>query len=248
MLSVCVFGQKGKTAPDTTSAKPTESNERSIAAGTSIEGQLQSTINVKKAKVGDEVVLKTARAITQNGKTLVSKGSILIGRVTEVVERTSSINVSRLSVIFDRIRSGGLSSPISVSISSIASASNSASIGDTAGFDSMMGSSPTASAGRTGSNGGGLLGGVTGTAGGVLGSTTNVVSGVGSTVGNTVQNTTGSVGRSLGNIKISNSVNGSISSGTSISAADRNIRLEKGLTMTLQLNDSVNLSDKKGNL
>ena len=55
-----------------------------LQSGTQLAAQLQSTLDVRKAKVGDQVVLKTTEAIKTGGRTVVNKGARLIGRVTEV--------------------------------------------------------------------------------------------------------------------------------------------------------------------
>lgn len=219
-----------------------------INSGTSIEGQLQSSLDVKKAKVGDEVVLKTTKSIKQDGQVVVPKGSRLIGRITDVQEKTKSNGTSRLGMVFDRVENKDMSSPISASIVSIINVASNARLSDTANADVFGSSSSNASARSTGggSSGGGLLGGaggvvggVTGSAGNVLNTTTNTIGGVAATTGQTVGTTTGSTVRTVNGIQITNSVDGSLQSGSSLSAANRNIRLEKGVTLQLLVNSSV---------
>src|SRR4051812_11009840 len=55
-----------------------------LQSGTQLSGQLQNSLDVQKAKVGDQVVLKTTSAVKENGRVVVDRGSRLIGRVTEV--------------------------------------------------------------------------------------------------------------------------------------------------------------------
>jgi trimeric autotransporter adhesin len=211
-----------------------------IGQGTRIDGELQNKVDVKDARVGDQVVLKTTKAIKSGGETVVPKGSRLIGRITDVQQRTKANGGSRLGMVFDRIEGKGLSSPISASIVSITNAAASGRIADTAEADLSGSSATSANAGRsTGGSGGGLLGGVTNTVGGVLNTTTQTAGGVTNTAARAVDSTTGAVGRTINGIQISNSASGSAGAATTLSSRDRNIRLEKGVTIGLQVNSSV---------
>lgn len=247
ILSVFGFGQKQRPATASTAASGSASNKSSLSSnkgvmlgsGTAVSGELQNTLDVRKARVGDPVLLKTTRAIKQNGETIVPKGSSLIGHVTEVSQKTKSNGSSRLGMVFDRVEGKNLSAPISASIMSITNAGGGADLGSTADAD-VFGSSTTSAraSGGSSSGGGGLLGGVTNTAGSVLNNTTNTVGDVTNSVGQTVGNTTGTLGRTVNGIQISNSVSGSVQTGTTLSAAGKDIRLEKGATMQLQLNSA----------
>lgn len=245
-VGVFGFGQKQKQQPDSVDG-PKSTDRSSVSgvmldSGTRIDGQLQSTVDVKKSRVGDEVVLKTTKSVKQNGQTMVPKGSRLIGRITDVQQKSKSNGASRLGMIFDRIEGRNLAAPISASIVSITNASASSRLGDSADAD-IFGSSSTSARASGGSSssggGGGLLGGVTNTVGGVLNTTTQTVGGITNTAGQTAGNTAGSLGQTINGIQISSSVNGSVQSGTTLSAANRNIRLEKGVMIGLQLNNSV---------
>lgn len=211
-----------------------------LDSGTRIDGQLQSTVDVKKARVGDEVILKTTRSIKQNGKTIVPKGAKLLGRVTEVAQRSKQNSVSRLGMIFDRLQGGSLSTPINASIVSVTNTAANARILDDSADVFGSSSTTTSGSGSTQTRGGGLLGGVTNTVGGVVNTTTQTVGGATNSVVNTAGNTVGSTTGTLANgIQISNSTSASAQTGTTLSAANRNIRLEKGATIQLQLNSSV---------
>lgn len=215
----------------------------SLDSGTRIEGQLQNAVDVKKARVGDEVILKTTKAIKQNGQTVVPKGAKLLGRVTEVAKRTKENGTSRLGMVFDRIQGGDLSAPINASIVSVTNAVASTRVADAADADVFGSSSTSTRASGSPSTGssGGLLGGVTNTVGGVLNTTTQTVGGVTNSAGSTVGSTAGAVGRTVNGIGISNSAgaSGSAQTNSTLSAANRDIRLEKGATIQLELNSSV---------
>lgn len=210
-----------------------------LESGTSLSGELQSTVDVKKAKVGDQVVLKTTKAVKQNGETIIPKGSNLIGRITEVQQKTKQNGASRIGMVFDRVQGKNLSAPISASIVSITNAQAASSLGDT--LDSgIAGSSTTSgrasSSGSGSSAGGGLLGGVTNTVGGVAGTATNTVGSVTNTAGQTVGSTVGTVGRTVNGIQISSAVSGSAQSSTTLSSPNNNIKLEKGVMFQLRFN------------
>jgi hypothetical protein len=224
-----------------------------------LAGQLQNSIDVRRAKVGDQVVLKTTQAIKSDGRTVVSKGSRLVGHVTEVAQRSKGNSESRIGILFDRLENGSLQMPIAATITSItsgnANASARANNEDLIGADAMAsGSARSTSSARSssGSSNGGLLGG----AGGVVNSTASTVGGVvggtTSAVGSTVDSTTSAVGssangvgRSLGGIQISQSSSTSVEGGSVLSLQGGNLRLEKGTNFNLVLTQSASAGAAK---
>ena len=242
------FGQKTNSANETNakqqnkvSSKNKKSNDTSILkTNTALEAQLQQTLDVKNSKIGDEVVLKVTQSIKQNGEVVVPKGAKIIGRVTEVQEKTKSNAMSKLGVVFDRIEGKNLNAPISATITSITNVASSASAGnDLFSSDTSANSSSTATVSKSGSSGGGLLGGVTNTVGGVVNTTTNTVGDVTNTAGNTVGGATRTVGKTVSGIRISQSANASASGSTTLSAENKNLKVEKGATFRLFVNESV---------
>ena len=214
--------------------------------GSSIQAELQNDVDVKRSKIGDQVVLKTTKAIKRGRDTVIPKGTNLIGRITEVQQRTKDNASSRIGMVFDRIEGKNLSAPISASIVSITNAQAAASVGDTldTGLSGGTSTSSSVSGGQGGSAGGGLIntvggvtstvGGVTNTVGSIAGTATQTVGSVTNTAGQTVGSTTGSLGRTLSGIQISQSASGSAQSSTTLSSPNRNIKLEKGVMFQLQ--------------
>jgi hypothetical protein len=239
LLSVAGFSQKQKKNPNDADApvKQNSGEKVLLQSGTNLEAQLQSTLDVKKSKVGDEVVLKTTKAIKQNGETIIPKGTNLIGRVTEVQQKTKNGGMSKIGMVFDRIEGKNLSAPISASIVSVTNTAARANVSDMLSSD--VSSSSSSSSSSSTSSGGGLLSGVGNTVGGVANTTTQTVGGVTNSVGRTIGDTTQTVGRTINGIQISKSVSGSAQSSTTLSSADKNMRVEKGATFQLQLNGSV---------
>jgi hypothetical protein len=225
------FAQKG-------SSKSSNDGLR-LDSGTSVNAELQSAVDVKRSKVGDQVILKTTKAVKQGGQTVIPKGASLIGRITEVQQKTKQNAVSRLGMVFDRVQGKDLAAPISASIVSITNAQAAANLDDTldTGAASSTSSSGRASSGgQGGSAGGGLLGGVANTVGGVTGAATQTVGGVTNTAGQTLGNTAGPLGRTINGIQIS--AGGSAQSSTTLTSADRNIKLDKGVTFQMRLNEN----------
>lgn len=251
LLSVFCFAQKQKNTPEVVdgntsktenqnSRKTTQNDDVLLQSGTSIEAQLQQTLDVKKAAVGDEVVLKTTKTIKQNGEVVVAKGSQLIGRVTEVQQKTKNNAQSKLGVVFDRIEGKNLSAPISATIVSITQANANTGISDTLNSDISGSSSNSGSVSRTNSGGGGgLLGGVSNTVGGVVNTTTGTVGGVTNTAGQTLGGATQSLGRTLNGIQLSQSSSTTANGATTLSTQNKNLRVEKGVMFQLRLNESV---------
>lgn len=214
-------------------------NRTMIQAGTQLAAELQSTLDARKARVGDQVLLKTTKAIKAEGQTVVKKGARLIGRVTEVEQKTKANATSQVSVLFESIESGSLAIPITATITSITSGRAAARANDDAMFEGSARSNTSAST----QSGGGLVRGVTNTATGVVG---GVVGGTTSAVGSTVNSTTGAVGntaggltRSLGRIQISESTSASAEGGSTLSLRGDNLRLEKGTHFNLVVNQSA---------
>jgi len=210
---------RGDASNQTSSAASAGNKSISLDSGTRLAGELQSTIDARKAKVGDQVILKTTQAIKSQGRTVVSKGSRLIGHVTEVSQKSKSNGESRVGLLFDRLEGGSLNMPIAATITSVVNgaASARANDGDISGSDASSSTSSRASSGGSRSssaNNGGLLGGAvnstTSTVGNVVGGTTAAVGSTVDATTNVVGNTATGVGRSLGGIQISESSDTSV--------------------------------------
>ncbi|HEX8129137.1 MAG TPA: hypothetical protein VF527_08560 [Pyrinomonadaceae bacterium] len=221
-----------------------------IASGTQLAAQLESTLDARKARVGDRVVLRTTETLKSNGQVLAKKGARLVGRVTDVQQRTKSNAESRIGLVFDRLESGSLTTPISATITSITQANAHAhTSGDDFGADSDLRSTSSARGGSSrsgGSNsGGGLLGGVTNTAGGVLDTTTRAAGDTVSGATGAVGSATNSVGRTVSGIRISESTSVTAEGGSTLSLTGNNLRLEKNTTFRLVLNQSAGVGDNQ---
>lgn len=230
---VCA-AQKSNSNASTTNGNNTSASRNggdvTLQSGTQIAAQLQNSLDVQKARVGDQIVLKTTSAIKQNGKVVVNKGSRLVGRVTEVQKKAKGSSTSKVGILFDRLENGKMTLPIEATISSITRAQTNAGINDTINSD-ISGNSSTRSSTRSQGNGG-LLGGVTNAVGGVVNTTTQTLGGATDSVGQTL-------GGTLREIQISQSSSASAEGGSMLSLTGGNLRLEKGTTFNLLLSESV---------
>jgi hypothetical protein len=256
IVAICTaaFAQKTTNSGNVTAANQTSAQKQGrqidLQSGTQLAAQLQNTVDARNAKVGDRVVLKTTQAIKQDGQVVIPKGAQLIGRVTDVQQKTKATGESHIGLLFDRLRSGSTEVPITATILSItqtrARAQN-----DNLGMesDAMAQSSAGSRSSAGGSRGnGGLLGGVGNTVGGVVNTTTSTVgnvagsttSAVGSTVGSTTS-TAGNLTGSLSGLQISQSTSASAQGGSTLSLTGRNLRLDSGTTFNLAVSNSTSV-------
>src|SRR5918999_6451925 len=176
--------QKTKTSGSTTANNETSVSKQgrqvNLASNTALAAQLENSLDARRAKVGDRVVLKTTQAVKQNGEVIVPKGAKLIGHVTEVQQRTKSNGESRIGIAFDRLQKGALDMPITASIVSITQARSQTRAMDSSVESETMASSSTSTTTRSsgGQGSGGLLGGVGNTVGGAVNTTTSTVGNV----------------------------------------------------------------------
>jgi hypothetical protein len=239
----------GSAAAGNETSVSKQGRQVNLASNTALAAQLENSLDARRAKVGDQVVLKTTQAVKQNGEVIVPKGAKLIGRVTEVQQHTRSSGESRIGVAFDRLQKGALDMPITATVVSITQARSQTRAVDSTLESETMSSSGTRTTTRSssGGQGGGLLGGVGNTVGGVTNTTTTTVgnvagtttNAVGSTVGATT-NTAGNLTGSLKGLQITQSGGASAEGGSSLRLNTGNLRLESGTTFNLLVSSSTN--------
>ena len=240
----------GSAAAGSDTAVSRQGRQVNLQSNTQMAAQLENSLDARHAKVGDRVALKTTQAVKQNGEVIVPKGARLLGRVTEVQQRTKANGESRIGVVFDRLQKGGLDMPITATIMSITQARAQARAGDSSIDSDMMSSSSARSSAGQSSGGqrgnGGLLGGVGNTVGGVVNNTTSTVgnvagattNAVGSTVGATTS-TTGNLTGNLRGLQITQSTGASADGGTTLSLGSGNLHLDSGTTFNLLVSSST---------
>ena len=186
----------GSASASSSGAAQGNSSSAAIADGTAINAALSSPVDSKKAKEGDEVNAKTTEAVKSQGKTVLPKGTKLVGHVTRASARGKGDAESSLGIAFDKaILKGGEEVPLSGSIQALAAAQSAASV---AGSDvDAMGSAGGYGGGSAG-GGRGVVGGATSAAGGTVGAVTNTAGNVGSTAGGAVDATARTTTRAAG--------------------------------------------------
>jgi hypothetical protein len=96
-----------------------------LPTGTAVNAQLNSSVDSKKAKVGDKVEARTTEEIKYAGKTIVPIGAKLEGHVTEATARSKGDSGSTLAIQFDKaIPKKGEEISLNVAILAIAAPQN----------------------------------------------------------------------------------------------------------------------------
>jgi len=253
-LAACAAGSYAQTqtgaraSGDHSTSVSRQGRQLNVASGTRLTGELQNTLDVSKARVGDRVVLKTTEAVKQNGETVVKKGAQLVGRVADVQKHARASANSSVTILFDRLQSGSLSTPISVTIDSITQAATRARAGsDDFGTDSSASgrASGRASSGGSAGSGGGLLGGVTGAVGSTVGGVTGAAGDVLGTTTETVGGVARGAGSTLSRVQITQSAGLSAEGGSTLSLSGGNLRLEKGTTFRLTVRESASVNERQ---
>ena len=244
----------GNASASTSASAQNGQANGSLATGTAFNAALSSPIDSKKCKPGDPVNAHSTEAVKSEGKTVIPKGSKLVGHVTQASARGKGESESSLGIVFDKaILKNGQEIPLNAGIQAIASAQSSASA---AGSDlDTMGAS---AAGSGMAGGRSPLGGVASTAGGAAGTVTNTAANVGGVAGGTVNSAANAGGSIAGTSKgavgglntagqlTSNSqgvfgLNGlnlsaagsNATEGSVITSAGKNVHLESGTRMLL---------------
>jgi hypothetical protein len=116
----------GAQTSSSASAAPSASADNarlnaSLADGSPIVAELSSSVDSKKIKQGDAVTARTTADIRADGKTIIPKGTKLIGHVTEAAARAKGGADSTLGIAFDKaVLKGGEELPLNVAIVAVA--------------------------------------------------------------------------------------------------------------------------------
>jgi len=228
-----------------------QSSSITLDAGSQISAELTSALDLKKAKPGDSFKMKTTKAVKSQGKEIISKGSTITGHIQQV---TTVDKTTQATLVFDQLqdKKTQTSSALSAVVTTIAKPASATAM---AQEDTMTSVSPsTRSQPRSSQQGsqqsGGLLGGVTQTVGGVTQGVTQTAGGVtqpviGATgqLGSTMNSTTGaSLGTAGGLIQITNDTATSATSGSTLTMANRNAKLETGTQFLLQTTSALTIT------
>lgn len=236
--------QAGKTSAQTSSSSSASSsasaNSRQanagLASGSTFNAALTSPVDSKKCKPGDPVHARTSEPAKSDGKTVLPRGTKLVGHVTQASSRANGDSESALGITFDRaILKDGEEVPLNVAVQAIASAQSVASSND---LDAMgaAGAGVAGSGMASGRSGGG---GLVSTAGGAVGAVTNTASSVGGVAGgvdSTLSSATGVAVASQGAV-------GGLNAAGQLTSNSRGVFGMNGLNLT-----SVAASDAQGSV
>ena len=190
-------------AAASSAAAQTKQANAALANGSTFNAALNAPVDSKKCKPGDPVIAHTTEAKkSDDGKTVMPKGTKLVGHVTQASARGNGAADSSLGIVFDKaILKNGQEIPLNAGIQALASGQGAA---NAAGPDLDVIGSGGASGGGSGRAGGGgrsggsVLGGVGSSAGAAVGTVTNTAANVGSTAGGAVNSTANVAGNATG--------------------------------------------------
>src|SRR5215472_19094692 len=126
-------GQSQAQAGATSSTSATAQTQNgqanaSLASGTAFNAALSSPLDSRKCTPGDTVRAHTTEAVKSEGKTVIPKGSKLLGHVTQASARANGQADSALAIVFDKaVLKNGQEVPLNVAIQALASGQSSAS-------------------------------------------------------------------------------------------------------------------------
>jgi hypothetical protein len=247
---------KSSAAAGSNSTASVNGASGALNSGTTLQAELTKSIDAKKAKQGDEVTAKLTQDVKSSGHVVLHKGTKLVGHVTEAQAKTKESGESKLGIAFDKaVLKGGEEMAFTGVIQAVAppvQGSLSATNDDAGNLGSGMGSGSAMGGGR--SSGGGIapIGGG-GAVNSTLGTATNTVNNTAGSVTNTANGAVnGSVNQAAGvaaNGAINSATHGvvgmqgvalntattGIAQGSIISSANRNVKLDTGTQMILQV-------------
>src|SRR5467141_359006 len=115
-------GSGSASAASSASAQNGQTNA-SLGSGAAINAELTAPVDSKKAKPGDPVAGRTTEPTKSNGKTVIPKGSKLVGHVTQASARAKGDSESALGIVFAKaVLKNGQEIPLSVGIQALAAA------------------------------------------------------------------------------------------------------------------------------
>jgi hypothetical protein len=229
-----------------------------LGSGTTLQAELSKSLDAKKAKPGDEVSAKLTQDVKENGKVVLHKGSKLVGHVTEAQAKSKENAESKLGVVFDKaVLKGGEEVAFNGVIQAVAPPVQGA-LSVAGDENSSLGSGMGSGSSMGGGHSGGIapIGSATSAAGSTVNSATGAVGNAAGSVTNSTGAVNGAVNRTAGvaangalnsaahgvvgmqGVDLNTAVAGS-AQGSVISSASRNIKLDSGTQMILQVTGSA---------
>jgi hypothetical protein len=107
----------GSNAAQTQSPASSQTTSPRIAPGSVIPVKLSTTVDAKKAKIGEEVMARVTQDLkASNGMTLMPKDTEIVGHITEAQARNKQEKQSQIGIVFDHavVNSSNVSYPLSI--------------------------------------------------------------------------------------------------------------------------------------
>ncbi len=221
-----------QTGPASAATEP----PKRIAAGSVLPVSLTKTIDVKKAKTGDEVVAKVTQDMKNNqGDVIVAKDTKVVGHVTEAQARSKEQKESQVGIAFDRaVAKDGSQMQMPMSIQAIIGSQNEQ---NSTGGGNGAGTSPAATgsnapAARTGGMGGSAPNQTPSPSGG-NDTTSGANQGAANPRPQITAQTEGVIG--ISDLKLTSAASAA-EQGSVVSSEKNNVKLESGTVMLLKVN------------
>ena len=136
-LSLVVF-QSGMALTLRANAQ-NDSKTPNLEGGTTVLAELGPSIDSKKAKTGERVVVRVSEAVKIQGKVIFPQGTLIIGQITESLSRGKGDPESLIAIQFEKAAlKGGEEMPVRLAIKAI-SPPRQIAAGDSLGQDPMAG-------------------------------------------------------------------------------------------------------------
>ncbi len=236
-----------------------ESADRTmVKSGTKINAQLESTLDAKTAKPGDEIRARVTKNVKEKGRVVVHEGDYLVGHVTQVNAAANSKASSQVGVTFDHLVHGRSTTSLNTVVDAVLTtprerqqqASQEEMMEPMSG-PPMVASGGVISSGQSStgaSRGGGLLGGVNSTANSTMTTTGSALGGVNSTLQGTTRASSSAVGGVGRAVNLGSNTTAGNSTNLALETPMRSIRLGTSTQASQDTGLGSTLSAKHGNL
>jgi hypothetical protein len=241
----------------TATASTMNNASAALSSGTVLQAELNKSVDARSAKAGDEVSAKLSQDVKSDGKVVLHKGTRLVGHVTQAQAHTKEHADSQLGIVFDHaLLKGGEQLSFNGVISAVAPPVQSSLSAAADQSANLSAPAPMGGGAPARSSSGGLLGGatstVTGATGGVGGAVNGTV-GAGGGVTGAAGGVTSAAGGLTANGALTSASRGAIglqgltlnsatagsAQGSIITSTTRNVKLESGTQMLLQVAGSA---------
>lgn len=251
-LALPVAAQQVQTRAQATGASTgsaqasTQKGAVQIASGTKFSAELLTTLDAEHARPGQRVVARVTKDVKQDGRTIIRKGSRLIGHVTRAEASAKGEAGSTIEVVFDRLVSGRTSTELNAVVTSILSVP-ARPLSEPAAEPGPAAAPAPTPAPAASQRGGGLVGGAVGAVGATVNSTLGAAGQVARTGTEVTGNTAANAGLGSRNrmgaatpladilVGTQSGASAQASNASVFSTRNRNLRLESGTQLELEV-------------